>query len=366
MIPLSQPNLSSRERTLVHEAIDGGWISGTGANIAAFEAALCRVTGRQHALAVANGTLALELALKTILRYEYDTAVVPALTFAAPAAAALNTGFDLCFVDVDPLTWTIDPLALDEVIRRKPTEVIIGVDLIGHPFDVDAVRAVAEHAYLIEDAAEAHGACYRGRSVGSLGDLSIFSFHANKAISTGEGGALLTDRADIANEARVTANHGMTSARPYWHEMRGTNYRMTNLTAAIGIGQAERWDELTTGRQQAAEGYDERLDDLFASGKLGRRPVASWATESCWLYTVHSAHREHYLNALRAADIDARAIWPILPDVPAFRHCVVKGRGYPVARRIAREAFWLPTWAGMPDSTLDYICEVIHAAASKL
>lgn len=376
-IPLSQPSLTHKERSMVAEAMLQGWISGTGPYIKDFERALTTKLGRSAgAVAVTNGTVALELVLTALGIGAGDEVIIPALTFVAPAAAVHRVGAKPVFVDIDESSWTIDPLVTADALTDK-TKAVIGVDLLGHPADFAwletalMLSSYGQHKQpieIIEDAAQAHGARYcriPDEPCGALAYISTMSFHANKAITTGEGGAVLTKSPEIADTVRLLANHGMTSQRPYWHEVVGTNNRMTNLSAAIGVAQVSRWDELTVARQAVAAAYDERLQGLFDSGVLQRRPVAEWAKESCWLYTVASPHRAAFIEALRAANIDARAIWYALPDLPPYRE-TGRGNHFPVARKVSYEAFWLPTWAGMPIETIDYICEVLDGVHEQL
>jgi perosamine synthetase len=299
--------------------------------------------GRKHVIAVSNGTSALEAAVRALGVSAGDEVIVPALTFVAAAAVVRTVGAVAVLADISPQTWTIDPEAARRRITPR-TRAIIAVDVLGHPCDYDALLALG--LPIIEDAAEAHGALYRGKTVGGFGAVSTFSFFANKTISTGEGGCVATDDDDLAAMMRLIANHAMTKERPYWHEVVGHNFAMTNITAAIWLAQVERWDELVAARNYVASRYDVCLAD----GRLIRRPVASWATEACWLYTVASAERASLLRELRTAGIDARAIWTALPDLPLYADGV---RGeYPVARLISSLAFWLPTWAHMLDTTI--------------
>lgn len=369
-IPLSNVHLTPAAYQNVYDALARNWISGTGDYVTQFERALAVQVSRQHAIAVSNGTVALEVALKALGIGPGDEVIVPALTFVAPAAAVRSVGAKPILVDVTEESWTLDCEKLQQHLTLA-TAAVIAVDLLGHPADYEWLKIAMLLPYdveipIIEDAAEAHGAIYFRdirRIVGSIGRVSTFSFHANKTITTGEGGAITTDLPGLAARIRLIANHGMTHERPYYHEVVGTNARMTNLTAAIGTAQVAAWDDLVMMRNQVARKYDERLVDLFDNTELYRRPVASWATEACWLYTVAHPNREPIINALRAKGIDSRAIWPALCDLQLYRESC---RGdYPVARKISREAFWLPTWAGMPDSDIDFICEVLYEAIQQ-
>lgn len=349
-ISLSSVTLSQLERSYAKDAIDTGWISGTGAYISRFESALAQKIGRKHVIAVANGTVALQLALLAKGIGPGDEVIVPALTFVAPAAAVRSVGARPVFADITLESWTLDPNEVDRVLSEK-TKAVIAVDVLGHPCDFEQLLRLG--VPVIEDAAEAHGALYGVRPVGSFGEISTFSFHANKTISTGEGGCVATDDDVLAKTMRLISNHGMTSDRPYWHPVVGHNFRMTNVTAAIGLGQVERWDEMVAARNQVARIYDEFLGNSIVQ----RRPVAHWATEACWLYTVCTSGREALLTFVREQGIDARAIWMALPDLPLYESSVQGD--YVVAREVARTACWLPTWAHMPEETVAFVAETL-------
>lgn len=350
---MSSVSLSSLETGYAQDAINTGWISGTGNYLRRFEKAISQIIGRNHAIAVSNGTVALELVLRALEIGPNDEVIVPALTFVAPAATVQAVGATPVFADITEETWTIDPVDVQRKITPK-TKAIIVVDVLGHPADHDALSTFG--IPIIDDAAEAHGALYRNRPVGQFGIASTFSFHANKTITTGEGGCVLTDDATLMEKMRLLTNHGMTTDKPYWHEVVGHNYRMTNITAAIGLGQLERWDELVKARNLVAAKYDQLLSQL----NIVRRPVASWAKEACWLYTIGVEKRKEVLSFLHAASIDARAIWYALPDLPVYQAgCRSE---YPIARRVASTAIWLPTWANMPDETI----RTVAAALEKI
>lgn len=359
-IPLSAPSLTDRERTYLLEAYDSGWISGMGgAFIPRFEAALAQQVGRKHCIAVSNGTVALALALQALGVGRGDEVIVPALTFVSPAAMVAAAGATPVFADIHPDTWMMDAAQVDRLITPR-TKAIIAVDIIGHPCNYDFLKWTAGDIPIIEDAAEAHGAQYEGRHVGSFGDVSTFSAFSNKSITCGEGGAVLTDNPDLARRMRIIANHGQTPGVPYMHEVIGQNWRLNNLSAAIGLAQVERWDELTCARQRVAQQYDAALCDLLLTTELTRRPVAPWAKESCWLYCLHHPERDRLIAHLKANDIDARAIWTPLCDLPIYAGSC---RGeYPNARHIGAGAFFLPTSATMTQGNVEFICATLRQA----
>jgi perosamine synthetase len=350
-IPLSQPDLGDLERRYVMAAMESGWISGTGPCLADFERRLGEKVDRQHVVAVANGTLGLELVLRGMGIGTGDEVIVPALTFAAPASSVLAVGASAVLVDISRDTWTIDPARVAEAITPR-TRAVIAVDVMGHPADYDALTQLG--VPIIEDAAEAHGARYKGRPCGSFGVASVFSFHANKPIATGEGGCVATGLADLAASMRLIANHGMSPDRPYVHELLGRNLRMTNLVAAVGLGQLDRWEELLAGRKRVSDEYDKRL----ATSGCSSRPVAVWAQYAPWLHTISTDSRDAVLPLIRQRGVDARAIWPTLSSQPLFgdpKHC-------PVAERVAATALWLPTSSAMTSDDVKYVADAVTDA----
>jgi perosamine synthetase len=345
--PLSKPNLGRLELAYSHEAIATGWISGTGSFVQRFESALCAITAREYSIATSSGTSALDVVLQAIGVGPGDEVIVPALTFAAPAAAVLNAGATVVLCDVDPVHWTIDVAELSNLISSR-TKAIVAVNIMGHPCDFHGLEAFG--IPVIEDAAEAHGACYRGKPAGSFGVASIFSFHVNKAVTTGEGGAVLTDDPELAARCRMIANHGMTAELPYVHQLAGRNARLNNISAAIGLAQAERWIELTSAREAAWSSYRELLSQI---PQVRARPVASWATHSCWLGCVYTSVPDEVTRRARRADIDVRRIWPALSRLPIYADAV--RRSCPVAEDVSMSSIWLPTWAYMDPAEIGEI-----------
>ncbi|GHJ45782.1 aminotransferase DegT [Catellatospora sp. TT07R-123] len=348
-IPLSDADVGETETGFVLKAMKDGSISGTGAFIKQFEDGVSLRVGRRHAVATSNATLAIELALRVLGVSRGAEVIVPALTFAAPAMSVLAVDATPVIVDVEPGSWTLSPTAVSEAITAS-TKAIIAVDVMGHPADYDRLSAFG--VPIIEDAAEAHGAMYKTRPVGSLGDISVFSFHANKTITTGEGGCVTTDRSDLADRMRSMVHHGFVPDRPYWHETLGRNFRMTNLTAAVGLGQLQRWDALVAARGRVAGWYD----SLLADSGCNSRPIADWATYSCWLYAVTTTHRDRLVADLREAGVDARAVWPALTHQPIFARYA--DRACPVAERVARDALWLPTYSHMTYEHVAYVADL--------
>lgn len=355
-IPLSAVDLGGNEATYVADAVATRWISGTGEYLRRFEQALARHTSREHVIAVNSGTSALELALLALGVQPGDEVIVPALTFVAPAAAVAALGAIPVLCDVTERDWTINPEVAERLITPR-TKALIAVDVLGHLCDFDALQALG--VPLIEDAAEAHGAQYAGQPAGSFGTISTFSFHGNKTITTGEGGSVGCDSAELATAVRTLANHAMIRERPYWHERVGRSYKMTNVTAAIGAAQCERWEELIAARKRVARRYDTLLESTAAVPQ----PTSGQSTAVCWLYTLVLPRRDEVLARVRDAGIDARAIWPALSQLPLYRGGL---RGpCPVAEDVARTAAWLPTWAFMPEGVLTEVADAVTSALNE-
>lgn len=353
MIPLSNIYQAGKEREYVNTALDSNWVSGSDGEFThRFEAEVADHILRKHVIATANGTLALEAALRAIGIGPGDIVNVPALTFAAPAAAVANVGAIPRFVDIDPISWTIDP----ELIDLSWAKATIAVDLLGHPAQFSDFRLGQR---TIEDAAQAHGARAFDRPTGSFGLLSTFSFHANKAISTGEGGCIATDDVDLAARIRLLVNHGMKKERPYYHEIVGMNARMSNLAAAFGLAQVEEWNWLIAQRQAVNALYVKYLTMLTP------RPHADWASPSVCLAAFSHPQRDAVVAGLRHRGVDARAIWPPLVDLLPYQQYKTHNN-YPVARQVAASTFVLPTYAGMAVETLHTVIEAVKETCAEL
>ena len=240
-IPVSHPVLGGNEKRYVLECLETGWISSIGRFIRLFEDAFGRYCEARHAIACNNGTTALHLALAGLGTGPGDEIIVPTLTYIATANAVRYCGAQPVFADSEPGTMTVDPARIEERITAR-TKGIVVVHLYGHPADMDPILEVARRRglFVVEDAAEAHGALYRGRKAGSLGDVATFSFYGNKIITTGEGGMVTTNDAALSERIRILRGQGMDPGRRYWFPVVGYNYRMTNIAAAIGLAQLEQ------------------------------------------------------------------------------------------------------------------------------
>jgi len=335
-IPIAEPSITDREIANVVAAVRSGWVSSAGQYITEFETSFARYVGSKYAVAVANGTVALHLALESMGIGEGDEVIVPDLTFVATANAVTYTGAVPVFADIDPATWCLDPESLERKITSR-TRAVIPVHLYGHPADMDAIHSVAKRAGIrvIEDAAEAHGAEYKGRKVGSLAEVGVFSFYGNKIITTGEGGMVVTDSEEIYRTARLLRDHGMSPEKRYWHTRIGYNYRMTNLQAALGVAQLERVEELLSMRSRMFGWYRELLAE---APEVRLNPAASWASPVCWMVCAllgegEGERREEIQSRLHACGVDSRPFFYPISSLPIYGSRAQAPRAAEIAAR---------------------------------
>lgn len=362
-IPISSPTIGAREKEYVMDCLDSTWISSVGKYIDRFEEAFAKVAGAKHAIACSNGTTALHLALLAMGVKPGDEVLVPTLTFIACANSVVYCGGTPVLVDVEPDIWAIDPAQMERLITPR-TRGIIAVHLRGHPADMHAILEIARrhNLFVIEDAAQAHGAEVNGRPVGSFGNAATFSFFGNKIITTGEGGMVTTNDDRAADLMRLLRNQGMTKERRYWHPVIGYNYRMTNIQAAIGLAQVERLPALIARHRQIADWYREDL--AGATGLKWQRP-RSWANPVWWQFVVvmeesFAKDRDAVLAKLQANGIDARRLYYPGHQLPPYQEAAAS-RSFPVADHHAARGICLPTWAGLSRDDVGYVCEHLLA-----
>ena len=347
-IPVAAPDLSGNEKAYVLDCLDSTWISSSGKYLDRFEAGFAEFCGVRHAVACSNGTTALHLALVALGVGPGDEVIVPTLTFVATANTVTYCGAQPVFVDAEPDTWTIDPASIEAKITPR-TKGIIVVHLFGQPADMDPINALARRhgLFVLEDAAQAHGAEYRGRRAGALADIATFSFFGNKIVTTGEGGMVVTDDDAIAGRMRLFRTHGMDPNRRYWHPVIGYNYRMTNLTAAIGLAQLERVDWQLERRRELAAWYREELGGVDVLTCQGEKP---WARHVWWMFSVlvseSAADRDGVMDAMRRRGIETRPFVHPLHTLPPYLEAS-QGQTFPVAEAIARSGINLPTFTGL-------------------
>jgi perosamine synthetase len=371
-LPVAAPDLSGNEERYVVDAIRSSWISSTGPYVDRFEREFAEFCGARTAIPVANGTVALHLALLALDAGPGDEVIVPSLTYIATANAVRYTGAEPVFVDVDPATWCIDPAEIEKAVTAR-TRGIIPVHLYGHPADMDEVNDIARRhgLWVVEDAAEAHGASYKGRPVGNLGTIGTFSFYGNKIITSGEGGAVVVDDPELERRLRLLRGQGMDPQRRYFFPVIGYNYRLTNVACAILCAQLERFDELSAARAAVFEAYRQRLGGL--SG-IGFQPAAAWAKPAQWLFcvTVDEAEfgisRDGLAKVLDDDGIETRPFFHPIHRLPPYADRQGSARELPVTEMLATTGMNLPSSSALGEADFDRIAESIRrtvAAAAE-
>lgn len=363
-IPISKPSIGAREKELVLEALDSGWVSSIGKYIDEFEAGFARYCGTEYALAVSNGTTGLHLALAAIGLQPGDEVIVPDLTFVATANAVAYTGATPVLADIDADTLCIDPASVKSLISKR-TKAIIPVHLYGHPADMDALAEVgaASGVDIIEDAAEAHGAEYRGRRVGGLAKCGVFSFYGNKVITTGEGGMLTTNDREFYQRARRLRDHAMSPQRRYFHEECGFNYRLTNLQAAVGVAQLERIDDFLQRRAEIMDWYNSAI---AASDHVRLNRVKNWAKSAFWMVCLEvdwfdEARRDAFMTALKKRGIDTRPYFCALSSMPMY-----KQQPLPVSAFKAKIGLNLPAYYELTKSDVQRVASEVNALLKEM
>lgn len=362
-IPVSSPALIGREKEYVLDCIESSWISSSGKYIGLFESAFAEYLGARHAVAVSNGTVALHLALLALGVGPGDEVIVPTLTYVATANAVKYTGATPVLAESEPGTGNIDPSGIEKLITAK-TRAIIPVPLYGHPCDMDPILELARKHGLrvIEDAAEALGASYKGRPCGRLADLATFSFYGNKTITTGEGGMVVTDDSALADRVRLLKGQGMDPSRRYWFPVVGYNYRMTNIQAAIGLAQLEKIDEHVGRRKEIAKWYERALAGI----KGIKAPlVKSYAEHSYWMYTVlvgeeYGMNRDELMAYLAGEGIETRPAFYPMHVMPVYRE---EGSRFRAAEDFASRGMNLPTFHSLTLADVERIAGLIRKAA---
>lgn len=360
-LPLMEPSLGGNELKYVSDCITSGWISSQGEYVRRFEQQFAEFLGHDSkCLAVSNGTAALHLALVAYGIGPGDEVIVPDLTFAATANVVLHCGATPVCADVDPETWLLDPKAVFGVITSK-TKAIIPVHLYGHPCDMDPLMEIARKhdLFVIEDCAEAQGARYKGRPVGTIGDVGCFSFFSNKVITTGEGGMVSTADQETADKIKVLRDHGMRPGKRYWHDIPGFNYRMTNLQAAVGVAQMERVDKFLTRRREIGERYSRQLGKIKG---ITLPPTKPWAETIYWIYSLlinedeTGISRDDLATKLTANGIENRPFFYPMHEMPPY----FQEGDFAVSKRLSKQGMSLPSGNEISDEAIDHVCSAIE------
>jgi perosamine synthetase len=377
VIPVNEPLLGRQEMEYVSECLRTGWISSAGRFIEQFEERWATYCGRKHGIAVSNGTTALQLAVEALDLQPGDEVILPTFTIISCAAAVVYCGGVPVLVDSEPRTWCMDVRQVKAKITAR-TRAIMPVHIYGHPVDMDPLLDLARKHNLavIEDAAEVHGAEYlvcrasskpRWQRCGSFGDLSCFSFYGNKLITTGEGGMVLTDHAQLAETIRSLRNLCFQPQRRFYHERLGHNFRLTNVQAALGLGQLERMETIVARKRWLGQEYTRRLKDITCLQLPVEEP---WARNVYWMYGVVLAEdagmdAARFAQQLREFGVETRPFFLGMHEQPVFhQRGLFRNERYPVAERLARQGLYLPSGLALTEPQLQQVCDAVRKVLS--
>jgi len=363
MIPVNTPLLSGNEKQYVLKALEDGWISSEGPAVKTFEEKFAARMQRKHGIAVANGSVALDLAVYACGITEGDEVIMPAFTIISPAAAVVRVGAKPILIDSDPLTWNMDVTKIEEKISSK-TKAIIIVHIYGLPTDINPILLVAKkyNLIVIEDAAEMHGQNYYGKPCGSFGDISTFSFYPNKHITTGEGGMIVCDSNKLAERCKSLRNLAFIPERRFVHHELGWNYRITNIQCALGLAQLEKLDEFVAKKKSLGAFYTKRfhgLEDLI-SLPLTQMP---YAENIYWVYGIVlkenvSLDAQGMMKKLAHEGIGCRPFFYPMNKQPVFN---TRGwyvdEHYPVAELLGERGFYIPSGLALTEEEMNIVAE---------
>jgi perosamine synthetase len=363
---VAEPDIGDRELQYVIEAVQSGWVSSQGPFVSRFEEQFAEYCDCRYAVSACNGTAALHLALAALKVRPGDEVILPSLTFMATAAAVVYMGATPVFADSDPDTWCIAPESIRSLISAR-TRAIIAVHLYGHPAEMDEILALAaDHRIpVVEDAAEAHGALYKGRRVGGLGTIGIFSYYGNKLITTGEGGMLVTNDKRLADRARFLANHAMHPRRRYWHPVIGANYRLSNVQAALGVAQLERIDELLLQKLKVFRWYEQFL----AGSAIELNPSGPSTRNSYWLVCAllpRGVSRDAVMRELNQRAIDTRPLFYPMHTLPPLRKYANADHPPVIAADIASRGINLPSGVKLSKADVRYVADTLKEVLGKM
>lgn len=362
-ISIACPVFNGNEKKYLNECIDTGWVSANGRFIDEFQKKFAEFCEVKYALACSNGTVTLHLAMVALGIGPGDEVIMPTLTYIATANAVRYCGAKPVFVDSDPLTWNIDPARIEAAVTSR-TKAIIPVDLYGLACDMTAIMDIAQrhHLAVVEDAAEAHGARWQGKRVGSMGDIGSFSFFGNKIITSGEGGMVVTNSEKLYNTMKLYRSQGVDpSLKRYWHIVSGYNYRMTNMQAAVGLGQLERIDWHIGQRLGVAKTY-ERLIREKLDGYVTTQIVPNSENHVYWMNSIvltDKVHkdRDRVMEEMETRGIEMRPLFYPMHIMPPFRDQSVH---LPVAEQLSARGINLPSHAMMDEEKIEYVVDSLQ------
>jgi perosamine synthetase len=354
IVPVYEPYLNGQEKKYVDQCLDSLWIS-KGPFLPRFESNFAQYVGANEATAVCNGTVALHLALLALGIGPGDEVIVPTLTYIASVNAVAYVGAAPVFVDSLPSTWQINPADVRRKITSR-TKAVLAVHLYGLPCDMDQLVSICRenNLLLIEDCAEAVGSFYKGRHVGTFGDIATFSFFGNKTITTGEGGMVVAQSVDLLDKARRLKGQGVSPTREYWHDILGFNFRMTNVCAAIGVAQLEMVDTILEKKRRVATWYQAKLrgQPVKMQSEVADTKHSFWM---CSALAADEATRDGLRAHLRGRGIETRPAFHPAHTMPVFH----SEQSFPVAESIGQRGFSLPSYPALTEEIVDQVCSAI-------
>lgn len=379
MIPVNEPLLLEEDFQRLENCFRTGWVSSAGAYVEEFEESWARYCGVKHGIAVSNGSTALQVAVEAIGISDGDEVIMPSFTIVSCASAVVRTGGVPVLVDCDPITWCMDVTQVAARITPR-TKAIMVVHMYGHPVDMDPIMALAKKHDLkvIEDAAEVHGALYQsGRTngqpvwqkCGGIGHIATFSFFANKLITTGEGGMVITDDPHLAARCRAIRNLCFIPERRFLHKDHGYNYRITNMQAALGVGQVNRIESIVERKRWAAAEYTQRLAELDG---LQLPTEYEWARSVYWIYPLvisDDVPMDAVLMAqrLRALGVETRPFFLGMHEQPLFHDLgLFIGERYPVSERIARKGLYIPSGLALTLEQIESVSQAVKQVMESI
>jgi perosamine synthetase len=365
-IPVCEPTQWGNEKKYVKKCMDTNWISSKGEFIEKFESTFAKKVGAKYGVGVLNGTVALHLALAALDIGPGDEVIIPTFTMIATPNSVRYTGAKPVLVDSELKTWNIDASKIEEKITKR-TKAIMPVHTYGHPCDMEAIMKIArKHGlYVVEDAAEAHGAIYKGRKIGCIGDAACFSFYANKILTTGEGGMVTTNDRKLAEKMQLLKNHAFSHERHFWHKILGYNYRMTNIQAALGLAQTENFDRFVNKRIENAMLYNSLLKDI---DEITLPPSTRGIKNVYWMYGILLKNWSRITRDTLRYELASRGIETRTFFIPIHRQPVYKGwfkGSYPNSEYLCTNGLYLPSSTSLTEKQIRYVAGTIKEIFSK-
>ncbi|MCI8507161.1 MAG: DegT/DnrJ/EryC1/StrS family aminotransferase [Lachnospiraceae bacterium] len=370
-IPVNEPLLNGNEKKYLNECIDTGWISSEGPFVKEFEQKMSASVGRKYGIAVSNGTAALEVAVQALGIGKGDEVIMPTFTIISCAMAVTKAGAVPVLVDSDLRTWNMDADEIESKITPR-TKAIMIVHLYGLPVDVDKILLLAEKYNLkvIEDAAEMHGQTYKGKPCGSFGHISTFSFYPNKHITTGEGGMIVTNYAELAEKCCTLRNLCFRKDIRYVHDEISDNYRFTNLQAAVGLAQLERLNEFVQRKREMGRYYTDKLREV--KGLILPVEKTDYADNIYWVYGLVldkdiPADNQAVQRYLAGKGIGSRTFFWCMHEQPVYqKDGLFVGEKYPGAEYLARKGFYIPSGLALTKEQMDIVISAIKDMMAEI